>query len=195
MSSTGRITAHQLGTGQYSPAQMRTVEASLVLFGENGVSATSLQMIAEAIGVTKAAVYHQFRTKEAIVIAAVEVELGGLEELLDAVEAGHDNDAVKALLTEVIGLAVARRRMVSTLLHDPVIVRLLAEHLPFQQFMGRLYRALLGGKTGAEARLRVAMITSAIGAAVTHPLVSKLDDQTLRDELAVLMWQFLELDG
>jgi AcrR family transcriptional regulator len=174
---------------------MRIVTAALALFGEQGVSATSLQMIAEAIGVTKAAVYHQFKTKEAIVAAAVEVELGGLEELLDDVEAGNDHDAVATLLTEVIGLAVARRRMVSTLLHDPVIIRLLADHEPFLQFMERLYRALLGGKTDAEARLRVAMITSAIGGAVTHPLVSSLDDETLRNELAVLTRQFLELDG
>ncbi len=36
-------------------------------------------MIADAIGVTKAAVYHQFKTKEEIVVAAVEVELARLE--------------------------------------------------------------------------------------------------------------------
>ena len=32
-------------------------------------------MIADAIGVTKAAVYHQFNAKDEIVVAAVEVEL------------------------------------------------------------------------------------------------------------------------
>ena len=47
---------------------------------------TSLQMIADEIGVTKAAVYHQFKTKEEIVIALTERELGGLEEALEAAE-------------------------------------------------------------------------------------------------------------
>jgi AcrR family transcriptional regulator len=55
---------------------MRIVTAALVLFSEHGVSGTSLQMIADAIGVTKAAVYHQFRTKEAIVVAAVGRSVG-----------------------------------------------------------------------------------------------------------------------
>ena len=36
-------------------------------------------MIADAIGVTKAAVYHQFKTKEEIVLAAAEVELAQVE--------------------------------------------------------------------------------------------------------------------
>jgi hypothetical protein len=80
-------------------------------------------------------------------------------------------------------------------LHDPVIVRLLAEHGPFQRFMERLYRALLADDTGAEARLRVAMITSAIGGAVTHPLVADLDDAVLRDEILHLTRHFLGFDS
>ena len=45
------------------------LDAALALFADNGVSGTSLQMIADAVGITKAAVYHQFRTKEQIVLA------------------------------------------------------------------------------------------------------------------------------
>ncbi len=69
----------------YSPAQMRTAVAALDLFAEHGVNGTSLQMIADATGVTKAAIYYQFRTKEAIVVAAVDVELGMLEAALEGV--------------------------------------------------------------------------------------------------------------
>ena len=36
-------------------------------------------MIADAIGVTKAAVYHQFKTKDEIVVAVAEVDLLKLE--------------------------------------------------------------------------------------------------------------------
>ncbi len=192
MSLTGRVAVHRLTSAPYSAAQIRIITAALALFGEHGVSGTSLQMIAEGIGVTKAAVYHQFKTKEAIVVAAVEVELGGLEEALEAAEAAErDEGALETLLAEVIDLAVGRRRMVNTLLHDPVIVRLLAKHEPFQQFMERLYHALLGEETDAKARLRVAMIASAIGGAVTHPLVDDLDEATLRTELLCLTRQFL----
>ena len=36
----------------------------------------------------------------------------------------------------------------STLEYDPVVVRLLAEHEPFQQFMQRLFRVLIGPEAG-----------------------------------------------
>jgi hypothetical protein len=48
-----------LGSTPNTPAQTRVIEAALALFAEHGISGTSLQMIADAIGVTKAAVYHQ----------------------------------------------------------------------------------------------------------------------------------------
>jgi AcrR family transcriptional regulator len=183
-----------LGSARRSAAQSRIVNAALALFAENGVSGTSLQMIADTIGVTKAAVYHQFKTKEEIVVAVVEVELARLEAALDAAEADECRPhALESVLTEVIDLAVERRRMVSTLQHDPVVVRLLAEHEPFQVFMQRLYRVLIGHDTGAQARVQAAMISTAIGGAVTHPLVTGIDDDTLRGQLLHLTRQFLDL--
>jgi AcrR family transcriptional regulator len=182
-----------LTTTAYSPAQLRTVAAAVDLFARRGVNGTSLQMIADAVGVTKAAVYHQFRTKEEIVVATVEVELGRLEVALDAAEAGvGGSSATEALLAQVIELAVGRRRMVSTLLNDPVILRLLAEHEPFQRFMARLFRALLADASDERARVRVAMVASAIGGAVTHPLVADLDDDTLRAQLLDLSLRLLD---
>jgi AcrR family transcriptional regulator len=187
---------HDVGTSRYSAAQMRVVRAAIDLFAEHGVSGTSLQMIADSMGVTKAAVYHQFQTKEAIVVAAVEVELGQLQAALDAADApGHDGDALTALLAKVIDLAVERRQMVSTLQRDPVVIRLLAEREPFQRFMDRLLNAMLRGAHDAESRVRVAMVASAIGAAVTHPLVADLDDATLRNELLLLSRRFLGIAG
>jgi len=194
MSSAEPVATRPLGSARYSAAQTRIVTAALSLFAERGVSGTSLQMIADEIGVSKAAVYHQFRTKEAIVVAAVEVELGRLEEALDAAEAGDGGPgALETLLTQIIDLAVGRRSMVSTLQHDPVVIRLLADHEPFQQFMERLFRVMLGDQIDATARVRAAMVASAIGGAVTHPLVANLDDATLRTELIHLTRSFLQL--
>ena len=165
-------------------AQTRIVEAALDLFGQHGVSGTSLQMIADAVGVTKAAIYFQFKTKEEIVIAVMEDDLGQLESALDRAEAEADRPrAREVLLTLVIDLAVRRRRIVSALQQDPVIIRLLAKHEPFLQLMDRLFAVLTGDDTGAAARVRGAMISAAIGGAVTHPLVVDLDDETLRSEM------------
>ena len=166
-----------------SAAQTRILDAALQLIAEHGVGGTSLQMIADAIGVTKAAVYHQFKTKEQIVIALTERELGSLEEALEAAEAhNHRTQAREVLLARVIDLAVERRGAASTLQFDPVIVRLLAEHEPFQQFIQRLYGVLVDD-AAEDARVTAAMLSGAIAVGVLHPLVADIDDDALRAQL------------
>jgi AcrR family transcriptional regulator len=179
-----------------SAAQIRVLDAALDLIAENGVSGTSLQMIADRIGVTKAAVYHQFKTKEEIVIALTERELAGLEDALEAAEAEDNRSrAREVLLTRVVDLAIERRRVASVLQFDPVIVRLLAEHEPFQRFIDRLYSAMLGEETGARARVHAAMLSGVISVAVMHPLVVDIDDETLRGELLQTMRRIVDLPG
>jgi len=175
-----------------TPAKARIIGAAAGLFATRGVGGTSLQMIADAIGVTKAAVYHQFKTKEEIVIVAAEAELARLSAVMDAAEAeAGPACACEALLTRIIDLAVERRRMESTLVGDPVLVRFFAHHEPFRQVMDRLYRLLMGDGAGPEARMSAVMLTAAIGGAVMHPLAADLDDDTLRSQLLHLARRFL----
>ncbi|GAT06986.1 TetR/AcrR family transcriptional regulator [Mycolicibacterium novocastrense] len=175
-------------------AQTRVLDAALALIAEHGVSGTSLQMIADSIGVTKAAVYRQFKTKEEIVIAITEREMGRLEDALEVAEAaGHGVKSREILLDRMIDQAVERRGVVSALQFDPVILRLQAEHEPFQRFIERLYAALLGTHAGPEARLHAAVLSSAISVAVMHPLVSDIDAETLRTQLIRMSRRLLDL--
>jgi AcrR family transcriptional regulator len=175
-------------------AQTRVLDAALKLIAERGVSGTSLQMIADAMGVTKAAVYRQFKTKEDIVIAITERELGRLEDALEAAEAEESRlRAREMLLDRVIDQAIERRGTVSVLQFDPVIIRLQAEYEPFQRFIERLYAALLGTEAGPQARLHAAMLSSAISVAVMHPLVADIDDEELRSQLLLMTRRMLDL--
>ena len=149
-----------------------------------------MQMIADTIGVTKAAVYHQYKTKAEIVLAAAEAELARLEEVLDAAEA-EPSRGRDALVTGIVDLAVVHRRTSSTILNDPVIVGYFAKHEPLRRVMDRLCRALMGDDTGHQARVSTAMVTAAISGAVIHPLVAGLDDATLRSELLELTRRLL----
>jgi AcrR family transcriptional regulator len=181
------------GVERLRPAQQRIVDAALELFAVHGVGGTSLQMIADALGVTKAAVYHQYPTKDEIVIAAAGAELARLESLVVAAEAEPDAACAQAVLVDqIVDLAVERRRMESSLLGDPVIVRHFAHHQPFHDVMARLYRVLVGGDARPEAPVSAAMLVAAIGGAVMHPLVVDLDDDTLRRELRRLATRFLD---
>src|SRR5262249_33026964 len=171
-------------SGSYSSAQKRIVNAALDLFAEHGVGGTSLQMIADSLGVTKAAIYHQFKTKDEIVLAAAAAELANLEAAIVAAEAEPDRSRARdVLVARIVDLAVERRRMESTLLVAPVIVQFFAHSEPFRQVMDRLYRLLMGDDAGPDARVPAAMLTAAIGGAVMHPIVAGLDDETLRTQL------------
>ncbi len=151
-------------------------------------------MIADAVGVTKAAVYHKFNTKEEIVIAVTEMELAKLEDALEAAEAEEDPlRARKVLLIKVIDMAVERRRWVRTLQNDPVIVRLLGEHEPFRQFISRLYGILLDEHGDVEARVSAALFSGAIAGTVVNPLVDDIEDATLRSVLVQLIQRMLNL--
>ena len=143
-----------------TPAQLRIMAAALDLFAERGVGGTSLQMIADAVGVTKAAVYHRFKTKDEIVIAVTEAELALLEDALLEAEAEPSGPyARKLLLDSMIDMTVRRRRLVATMTFDPVIIRLLGEHEPFRHFVTRLYAVLLNEHDDVEARVSAAVLS------------------------------------
>jgi AcrR family transcriptional regulator len=183
-----------LGSIARTAAQTRILTAALDLFATHGVSGTSLQMIADAVGVTKAAVYHQFKTKEEIVVAVTDTELGMLEDALEAAEAEPDPlRARKVLLTRVIDMAVERRGLVRTLQNDPVIVRLLGEHEPFRKFISRLYGVLLDEHDDTEARISAALFSGAIAGGIVNPLVDDIDPATLRAALIQLTQRMLKL--
>jgi AcrR family transcriptional regulator len=181
---TTKLPNARLGATPRSDAQLRTLRAALELFAQHGVSATSYQMIADAVGVTKGAIYHQFKTKDELVLAVAELELARLEEALEAAESLDGSDVAREfLLNRVIDHAVDHRRGANTLQFDPVLVRLLAEHKPFQSFIERLYGMLVGDEPGPDTQVRLAALTCVVGGTVAHPLVAGLDDSTLRRQL------------
>ena len=189
-------TANPLGAASYTAAQTRVIDAALALFAEHGISGTSLQMIADAIGVTKAAVYHQYNTKDEIVLAVAQVVLSRLEAAVTVAEAERSRSRARELLiAEMINLAVESRRMASVLQQDPVMLRFLEEHPPFRRVMERVNRLLMGGASDARARVQAAMLAGGIAGSVIHPVVLDLDDESLRSQLLKQARKLLPLRG
>jgi AcrR family transcriptional regulator len=149
-------------------------------------------MIADALGVTKAAVYHQYNTKDEIILAVAQVVLARLEAAVTAAEAERSRSRARELLiAEMIDLAVERRRMASVLQRDPVMLRFLEEHEPFRHVMARVNRLLMGGAPHPRARVQAATAAAAIAGAVIHPLVLDLDDESLRSQLQMQVRKLL----
>ena len=170
----------------FPPAGRQALDAALALFASHGVGGTSLQMIADAVGVTKAAIYHQFPTKDAIVLAVIDVQIQPLVAALEAAEAaGPSPEARRVLLAEIVDTVVGNRRSLSTLQSDPVLLRLLGEHEPSRRFWARLFSALVGHDLDGRGRVRAAVLSAAIGS-VAHPYVIDLDNDVVRAELLAL---------
>lgn len=174
-------------------AQARVISAALDLFARHGVGGTSLQMIADEIGVTKAAVYHQYRIKDEIILAAAEAELARLDQVIAAAEALPSQDQARdALVSGIVELAVERGRRAGTILSDPVIVDFFSDHEGFHQTMHRLRRILIGDDPEPESAVRLAMTIAAVSGAAMHPLVAGIDEETLRIQLRRLTQAFLD---
>ena len=196
MNLSSAATAYESRPIPFSAAQTRVITAALDLFARQGVGGTSLQMIADEIGVTKAAVYHQYKTKDEIILAAAESELRRLEAVIEVAEnETSPKRARDSLIAGIVDLAIDRGRSTSTILSDPVIVGFFADHDEFRDVMHRLRHILVGDDTAPEARVRTAMLIAAISGAVMHPFVADLDADVVRVELLRLARRFLAHPG
>jgi len=161
------------------------INAALKLFAQNGVGGTSLRMIASELGVTVAAVYHQYNTKDEIIYAAVESELRRLEAVVDAAEAEPTAGAAReALVTGMVELALGGTgRSVSAVLSDPIVTGWFHRNRRYRDLIPRMRRLLMGEETSREQRIRTATLIAVINGAALHPFVADLDEDILRREL------------
>lgn len=175
-------------------AQRRVVAAALKLFAEQGVGGTSLRMIAGELGVTVAAVYHQYNTKNDIIVAALESELFRLKAVVDAAEAESTAELARdSLITGMVDLTLGGGRRLSAVLSDPITTKTFSHHAGFRDLVQRIRRLLFGN--GSKARIRTTTFIAAINGAATHPLLATSDDEILRRELLYMAYQLLPAAG
>lgn len=156
------------------PGRTRLHEAALRLFAEHGISGTSLQMIADEMGVTKAAVYHHYKTKDELVVGVVAPFLDRVLEIVERARARRGRRAqVETALTGLVDLIVEVRRIYVVAAVDPVFAHL-QEHHPRMREIGEELRELLAGPDADDER-RVATVFFLTG------MVGPLGDETCRD--------------
>jgi AcrR family transcriptional regulator len=166
-----------------SPARERVVAAALDLFAEYGVSGTSLQMIADRMGVTKAAVYHQFQTKDDIVLAVIGPVLDRLTAIADAAEREKSRSRrLDVALRGVVDLVVEHRRVAAVMQFDPIVGRLVQAN-PGHPAFDRIRAIFTGDDPDSEAHVRAAMVSGGLMIAGVDPALSTLSDDDLRSHL------------
>ena len=87
---------------------------------------TSLQMIADELGFTKAAIYYHFRTREQLLNAVVEPIFVQLRDIITTAESQRSVHArAEHMLSGYAALAVQNRAVVSVLAGDPSVATML----------------------------------------------------------------------
>jgi AcrR family transcriptional regulator len=180
--------------GQTSEARKRVLDAALDLFVQHGISGTSLQMIADRIGVTKAAVYHQFPAKGDIALGLLESVFVSLDSLVDAVEARPDVERSDVVITGIVEIMVEQRQVMSALYRDPEMERLVTEHRELSATRERLDRLLTPPDLvdGKRRRLEWAVVGAGFTRAIVDPQFADFSDEDLKNELIRLAHRILD---
>lgn len=96
------------------------LRAAIDLFIAQGYDATSLSDLASSLGVTKSAVYHHFPSKEALLAAALDEALEGLDaavaEAARATDGRSAHDRLRATVLAAVRLLAEHRPAVTLLL-------------------------------------------------------------------------------
>ncbi|WP_104088192.1 TetR/AcrR family transcriptional regulator [Arthrobacter sp. GMC3] len=155
----------------------KVIEAASGLFAEQGVSGTSLREIADRMGVTKAAVYHQFASKEEIVLAVAEPVIARLQAIADHADSLSPGPALTATVEGLVDLALAERGTAAVIRRDPVMARILDSHVPYSLQIARIDAHLLGHDPSVERRVAMAFAGGGIMALGALPDFDVLPEQ------------------
>src|SRR5215831_10415799 len=106
---------HDAGATSTTPrtdTRSRVQQVALELFAEQGYEKTSLREIAERLGVTKAALYYHFKSKEDIVHSFTEDYFAEFDALLDWAKDQPPGDQTRReILDRYVGIVLASKEV------------------------------------------------------------------------------------
>ncbi|WP_197383440.1 TetR/AcrR family transcriptional regulator [Mycolicibacterium mengxianglii] len=162
--------------------RQRLIDVAVDLFTRFSFAGTSLQMIADELGFTKAAIYHHFRTREQLLDAVVAPMLEQLTVVIDAAEQLRGVHArADYLLTGYAQLAVDNR-VVSVLAADPSVAQMLRTHREWDALIERQMALLVALEPGPAGMVKAAVALAGIAGA-SGPTFVNLDRDALREHL------------
>ena len=168
------------GSTPRTDTRSRVQAVALELFAEQGYEKTSLREIAERLGVTKAALYYHFKSKEDIVHSLTDDYFAEVDDLLDwAKEQPRSDQTQRAILERYVGIVMAGSEVFRFMEQNRASIQAMETGKDrFARFRDRL-DTLVDLLAGAEAPLRDRMRATAavlsVGA-TCHFYLQQVDD-------------------
>lgn len=173
---------------QAERTRQQILETAQRLFAEHGYDATSIQMIADEMGLTKAAVYYHFRAKSDMLLAVMKPGVQRIATLLDEADTMRTRRArIEHVVTGVVDFLVQNRRYAVMASSDPAAKR----HDKDEQttLLARRALTLIYGEQPTPAE-RISF-AAAFAIAEHLPDLVDLTDEQLREALRTTMLRIL----
>jgi len=172
-----------IAASETADTRTRLIDAAADLFTRHSFAGTSLQMIADELGFTKAAIYHHFRTREQLLAAVLQPILDELRTVVESAEAKRTAHArADYMLTGYATLAVRNRGLVAVLAADPSVAAALNERAEWGDLIKRQLALLADVDPGPAGEVKAAMMFAGMASAA-GPAGGALDDDVLLEHL------------
>jgi AcrR family transcriptional regulator len=161
--------------------RQRIIDVAVRLFTRHSFAGSSLQMIADELGFTKAAVYHHFHTREELLGAVVEPLFAQVRAVIEQAEALRGRNArAEHMLAGYADLAVRHRALMTVLAGDPGVIEMLRAQGDFGDLINRQIKLLADVEPGPGGLIKAAVLLAGIAGAALPSTVFDLDDDVLR---------------
>jgi AcrR family transcriptional regulator len=158
----------------------RVQKVALELFAEQGYEKTSLREIAERLGVTKAALYYHFKSKEDIVHSLTDDYFAEIDALLDwAKGQPHSDETRAAILDRYVGIVIGGSEVFRFMEQNRASMQAMEtgkdRFARFRDRLDTLVDLLIGPEAQLRDRVRATAAVLTVGA-TCHFYLQQVDD-------------------
>jgi AcrR family transcriptional regulator len=171
-------------TGWPVATRSRMLAAAMKLFSQHSFAGTSLQMIADDLDLTKAAIYYHFQTREKLLLALMQPILSEIGKVAETSESQRGARArASAMLSGYADIVARNRSLAAVTVFDPSVRSVLRSQPEWAAVIDRQLALLAGGGSAAghgamSAAVVMTGLAGAASAADPH-----LADDALRTQL------------
>jgi AcrR family transcriptional regulator len=161
----------------------KLLDAAEALISRHGFAGTSLQMIADELGITKAAIYYHFRTRDQLLVALMEPLLHQTRRAVETAETQRTpRTQMDAMVQGFAGIVARNRSLAAVMVFDPSVHQILQLQPDWGDLIIRQLALLTQLDSGPTGIIKAtALLTGLAGAATGAP--ADIGDDALIVEL------------
>jgi len=181
---TGEIVTAGTGVRPRGAGRAQLHDVALRLFAVHGVEGTSLQAIADEMGVSKAAFYYHYKSKDDLVLGILAPLTGQLGAVMERTRARRGRQArLDEFIVGLVDLALDSHDQFAMMLGDPAVARILHAHALSQGWADLLELVCPASEGDRSTRIALLLFATGLLCPIRDPDLADVDRETLRETL------------